>query len=212
VRFLAAFAILVQLALPALGKPPAPAPRAAKVSRAVVEARLRGSDGKKATTDWRALGAGVDDALIEVGGDTKTEIAIRARAVAALATLGTSNARRFLDKTILAKGEATEPDDKLILRKAAVALGWMGGRETPARLAPLLDHPDPEVRLDAAIGLGLTRLANAADPLRKRLATESDARVKTQLSRQLQVIEMANPAPPPARDPTRDSLPPTVRP
>jgi HEAT repeat protein len=134
--------------------------------------------------------------------------------MAALGALGTANARRFIVQTIVAKGDATDGNDRLLLRRAAVALGWMGGRETPAQLAPLLDHADPDVRLDAAIALGLTRLAGAADPLRKHLATEPEARVRAQISRQLRVIEAANPSASPAapRDETRDPLPPTVRP
>jgi HEAT repeat protein len=64
----------------------------------------------------------------------------------------------------------------------------------PARLGPLLDHEDPEVRLDAAIALGLTRLAPAADLLRKRMDVEPVPRVRSQMGRQLRVIEDARAA------------------
>jgi HEAT repeat protein len=194
----------------AAGKPATP-PRA---SRAVVEAKLRSAEPKRSPSDWWSLGGGVDEALIAIGSDAKSDVNLRGRAMAALGALGTANARRFIVQTIVAKGDATDGNDRLLLRRAAVALGWMGGRETPAQLAPLLDHADPDVRLDAAIALGLTRLAGAADPLRKHLATEPEARVRAQISRQLRVIEAANPSASPAapRDETRDPLPPTVRP
>ncbi|HXU82001.1 MAG TPA: HEAT repeat domain-containing protein, partial [Polyangia bacterium] len=83
----------------------------------------------------------------------------------------------------------------LLLAKAAVALGWLGGVRVPDRLGPLLDHPDPDVRVDAAAGLGLTRLPTAVEHLRKRLDVEPVARVRAQISRQIQVIE-ATLAPP----------------
>jgi HEAT repeat protein len=209
VRFLGV-SLISWLAAMAAAKPTPPA----RATRAVVEAKLRSAEPKRSPTDWWSLGAAVDEALIAIGGDVKADVTVRGRAMAALGALGTANARKFLVQTILAKGEASEENERLLLRRAAVALGWMGGRESPAQLAPLLDHDDPDVRLDAAIALGLTRLAGAADPLRKRLDAEPVARVRTQISRQLRVIEAANPsgAASSARDETRAPLPPTVRP
>jgi len=56
------------------------------------------------------------------------------------------------------------------------------------------------VRIDAALALGLTRLESAAELLRQRLPAEKDARVRTQIGRQLRVIEAAlTPPPAPAK-------------
>jgi HEAT repeat protein len=163
---------------------PAPAPL---VSRATVEARLRAYQPDPAA--WRALGPGVDELLIAIGGDGKMEVLVRSRALSTLAYFPTAASRKFLEATIEAKASSSDPGDRLLVRRAAVALGWLGGLRVPARLAPLLDSQDPEVRLDAAIGLGLTRLPAAADSLRKRLDVETAPQVRAQLSRQLQTIE-----------------------
>jgi HEAT repeat protein len=61
----------------------------------------------------------------------------------------------------------------------------------PDQLGPLLEHPDPEVRLDVAIGLGLTRSEEAAAFLRNRFADETVAKVRNQIGRQLRLIEEA---------------------
>jgi hypothetical protein len=54
-----------------------------------------------------------------------------------------------------------------------------------------LDHPDPDVRIDVAIGLGLTRSEEAADFLRKRFDVETVPKVRNQIGRQLRLIEDA---------------------
>jgi hypothetical protein len=70
-----------------------------------------------------------------------------------------------------------------------VALGWQGGPSAPPALGALLAHADPDVRTDAAVGLGLTRLAPAATLLRNHLAVEKDEKVRSNVGRQLSVIE-----------------------
>jgi HEAT repeat protein len=64
----------------------------------------------------------------------------------------------------------------------------MAGAGTIELLATLFDNDDPEVRLDAAIGLGLTRTAAAATYLRRQLATEPAPRVRDQIERQLRAL------------------------
>jgi HEAT repeat protein len=185
--FLLALAILPLGSRP-LAARPAGATRAApagRVARSTVEARLRAYEPGPAS-GWQALGAGADEALIEIGRDPKVDVLIRARAVSALGYFPTLPARHFLEQTI-----ASGAGDKLLLRRACVALGWMGGLGVPARLAPLLEHADPDVRIDAAVGLALTRLGTAADILRKRVDTEREPRVRAQMGRQLRVLEDA---------------------
>jgi HEAT repeat protein len=176
----------------ALARPAGPT-AATRVSRSAVEARLRAYE-PGSPSSWQTLGAGADEALVDVAADAKMDVLVRARAVAALGYFPTAPARRFLERTIESKAAAKDPGDRLLLRRAAVALGWMGGLGVPARLGPLLDHEDPEVRLDAAIALGLTRLAPAADLLRKRMDVEPVPRVRSQMGRQLRVIEDARAA------------------
>jgi HEAT repeat protein len=172
------------------GRPALAKPAGGGVTRAAVEARLNTFHNDSAA-GWQALGPGADLALVEIGGDAKAPALVRARAVSALGYFPTAPARRFLEQTLDGKATATDPTDRLLLRRAAVALGWLGGLGVTARLGPLLAHADPEVRVDAAIGLGLTRLAISADLLRKRLDVEPLPRVRSQIGRQLRVVEEA---------------------
>jgi HEAT repeat protein len=174
--------------LPAWGKPAAAS--GPRVTRSAVEAKLRAYEAG-AASGWQALGPGADEALAEVSRDPKVEVLVRARAVSALGYFPTATARRCLEQTVQSKVTAKDPGDRLLLRRAAVALGWQGGTAAPARLGPLLDHEDPEVRVDAAIALGLTRLRTAADLLRKRMDIEPVDRVRSQIGRQLRVVEEA---------------------
>ena len=133
----------------------------------------------------------IDEILIAIAGDPKADLQLRARAVTALGYVSTRPGRAFLEAVVKDKTSSKDAGDKLLLRKAALALGWAGGTRVPAQLGPLLDHPDPDVRLDVAIGLGLTRSEEAADLLRKRFDVETVPKVRSQIGRQLRLIEDA---------------------
>jgi hypothetical protein len=62
---------------------------------------------------------------------------------------------------------------------------------TVAQIAGLFENEDDDVRLDAAIGLGLTRAAAAATFLRRQLAVEQTPRVREQIERQLRNLPTA---------------------
>lgn len=164
---------------------------AAKPDRPTVEARLRANTLPGSAADWQALGSGVDRVLLAIAGDSKAELQLRAQAVSALGVVTTRPARAFLEAMVKQNASSHEADDKLLLRKAALALGWSGGAAVPAQLGPLLEHPDPDVRLDVAIGLGLTRSEEAADLLRGRFDVETVPRVRNQIGRQISIIEDA---------------------
>ena len=168
-----------------------PAAPAGRPGRAAVEARLRTTTPPRSAADWQALGSGIDEILIAIAGDAKTELQLRARAVTALGVVSTRPGRAFLETEVKQKASSTDAGDKLLLRKAALALGWAGGTLVPGQLGPLLAHPDPDVRIDAAIGLGLTRSEDAADLLRVRFDVEIVPKVRNQIGRQLRLIEEA---------------------
>jgi HEAT repeat protein len=177
---------------------------AGRAERATVEERLRANTPTTSAAGWHALGTGVDEVLSAIADDTKVDLRVRGRAVSALGAVPTRPGRAFLEKIISQKAASNDATDKFILRKAAVALGWIGGTGVPAQLGPLLQHPDPDVRLDAAIALGLTRSAGAADLLRKRFDVETIPKVRSQIGRQLNLIEQAAAAarrPPPTATP-----------
>ena len=168
-----------------------PAAPAARPDRAAVEARLRANTIPRSAAEWAALGPGIDEILIAVAGDAKAEPQLRAHAVSALGVMSTRPGRAFLETVVKQKAASADAGDKLLLRKAALALGWAGGNAVPAQLGPLLDHPDPDVRIDVAIGLGLTRSEEVADFLRKRFDIETVPKVRNQIGRQLRLIEDA---------------------
>jgi HEAT repeat protein len=169
----------------------APGAPAGRPDRAAVEARLRANTLPSSAADWRALGPGTDEVLIAIAGDAKADLQLRAHAVSALGVVSTRPGRAYLEAVVKQKASSADAGDKLLLRKAALALGWAGGTLVPAQLGPLLEHPDPDVRLDVAIGLGLTRSEEAADLLRERFDVETVPKVRSQIGRQLRLIEDA---------------------
>ncbi len=158
-------------------------PAAARpTTRDAVEKLLRATERPPGPADLNTAGAGAEDALIAIAGDKAAEAVLRARATSAMAHAASPRARAFLLE-VVTRGATQDPatatvTDRLVLRRAAVALGWQSGPGAPAPLGALLAHPDPDVRTDAAVGLGLTRLAPAANLLRNHLALEKDARVR----------------------------------
>ena len=138
--------------------------------------------------ELRALATAPEKALMAIASDPRAEGLIRSRAVASLRLVATQEVSVFLGKLIQSKAKATDATDRLIVRRAAVALGWMAGSGTVEQLATLFDNEDVEVRLDAAIGMGLTRAANAATYLRRQLVIEPSPRVRDQIERQLRAL------------------------
>ena len=157
--------------------------------REAVMKLLAASERAPTQKELRALGVDVDRQLVAIAEDAKVEPKMRARAVSALGFVPTAVARAHLNKRVGQVEAARDATDLLLVRRAAVALGWQGGPAVPPVLAGLLAHADPDVRTDAAVALGLTRLASAADLLRARLDVETDARVRGHISRQLRVVE-----------------------
>jgi hypothetical protein len=177
-----------------------PAAPAARPDRAAVETRLQANTLPRSAAEWQALGPGTDEILVAIAGDAKAEVQLRARAVTALGMMATRPGRALLESVVKQKAASADAGDKLLLRKAALALGWAGGNAVPDQIGALLDHPDPDVRIDAAIGLGLTRSEEAADLLRKRFDIETLPKVRNQIGRQIRLIDeavaAAKPAPP----------------
>ncbi len=152
-----------------------------------VLAVLGAQESALSAAEWYALGPGVDVVLVGIAADTQTGQLVRVRALTALGQLPTRGTRDFLSTFVKQHAADDRAADKLLLRKAALSLGWVGGTAAADILAPLLEHEDADVRLDAAIALGLTRTRDAADWLRQRFDVEKDQRVRTQIGRQLRI-------------------------
>ncbi len=159
--------------------------------------------------ELRALDANPPKALIAIARDEKAPSLVRARAVAALRGFGSPEVYAFLAKLIDDKATTADATLRLILRRAAITLGWLSAPDSDHTLAALFANADPEVRVDAAIGIGFTRKADAVALLRGQLAVETVQRVREQIERQLRILGAAEPpdaqkAPPkPERPPMR---------
>lgn len=202
------------IVLSTLAAPPASAPAPergkdggkASDGRSKFEAYLAGHDVPLAE-ELRALAKSPEDPLMTIASDTRVDGLIRSRAVAALRVVPTKGVQSFLGKLIEAKAKATDASDRLIVRRAAVALGWMVAPGAAEKLALLFENEDAEVRLDAAIGIGLTRAETAATLLRRQLAVESVPRVRDQIERQLRALPESSPEPDKAHSPPKRAPP-----
>ena len=182
------------IVLSALAAKPAPAPAGKEMAgRPRFETYLTTHDVPSAV-ELHELAAAPENALMAIASDARVDGLLRSRAVAALRLVPSPEVHSFLGKLIETKAKATDATDRLMVRRAAVALGWMsglgwrGGTAAAETLALLFDNEDAEVRLDAVIGLGLTRAATAVPSLRKQLALEQSPRVRDQIERQLRTL------------------------
>jgi hypothetical protein len=151
--------------------------------------------------------------LMTIAADAHAPALVRARAVAALRLFPSADTRSFLAGLIEAKAKTTDATEGLLVRRAAVALGWLGGPDVCEQIAVLFANENSEIRVDAAIGLGLTRAAEAPALLRAQLAVETVPRVRDQIERQLRSLPRPPPPPTPTekkqqpqRQPMRDSF------
>lgn len=161
---------------------------ARKPTRAEVEASLAKSSAPGDLQRWAATADGI---LTAVAADRAAAETVRGRALAALAYARTARVHAFLENFIIEKTPSSAAVDHLLVRRAAVSLGWQGGPRVVEIVAPLLESTDPEVRLDAGAALELCRDRAAAAPLRARLAIETDPAVKRQLDAALRSVTAA---------------------
>jgi HEAT repeat protein len=157
--------------------------------RTAIENRLQKSVTGVTAADGAALGPPALPILFAIVDDRAAVTSLRARAVDVVGFIRVAAAHAFLENLITRMVPGRDPIDLLLLRRAAVALGWQSGPRVVDTLAPLLDHDEADVRLDAAVALGLSRLHAAEKPLRVRLTRESDPEVRKQLTAQLRSLQ-----------------------
>jgi hypothetical protein len=158
-------------------------------TRSDVEAALARAPGPG---ELRHLVESAEPVVIAIAADRAASEATRGRALSALAYARSGRSHAFLENFIIRETPSREPSDHVLVRRAAMALGWRSGPRLTEVLAPLLDSDDRDVRLDAAAALGLGRPRDAERPLRARLAVETDPAVKRQIEAALRLV-----APPP---------------
>jgi HEAT repeat protein len=139
-------------------------------------------------TELRQLAQTAEPTLIAIAGDRAASPSARGRSLAALAYARSGWAHAFLENFIIKTTPSREPADHVLLRRAAMALGWQSGPRLSEVLAPLLDSEDRDVRLDAAAALGLGHAHDAERPLRARLEVETDPAVRHEIQAALTAI------------------------
>jgi len=154
-------------------------------ARAEVEAALSKAGGPAELTRLATTAQG---ALIAIASDRAASETLRSRALSALAYARNLRAQTFLENFIVGKTPPLDATDRVLIRHAVVALGWQGDPRLVETVAPLLDNADSDVRLDAAIALGLGRTRSAEAPLRARLATETDGAVRRQIEASIKAV------------------------
>jgi HEAT repeats len=153
-------------------------------ARAEVEAAL----GKGGAAELQRLAATAQGPLMVIASDRTRSEMVRSRALSALAYARNLRVASYLENFIVLATPSSDATDRVLLRRAAVSLGWQGDGRLVETIAPLLDHTDREVRLDAAIALGLGRTRSAEAPLRARLANETDSAVRRQLEASIKAV------------------------
>ncbi len=204
------YVAIVLSALAVSAGPSAPEGGPDAPEKAKIEAYLATRDVPSAA-ELQGFAAAPEKALMAIASDGHAPRLTRARAVAALRLLPSPSVQEFLVKLVQSKAKATDETERLLLRRAAVALGWIGGSDVPDRLFLLFENDDPEVRLDAVLGISMTRASTAAELLHKQLAVESSPRVREQIQRQLTALGEEPPQPDKApsskrRQPTREPM------
>lgn len=185
-------AIALSALVSTLAAAPASSPDRGKPEdgRSKIEAYLATHDVASAA-ELDGLMKAPENALMAIASDGHMVGLTRARAVAALRLVPSLGVQAFLLKLVQSNAKATDATERLIVRRAAVVLGWMAGAGSAERLALLFENDDAEVRLDAAIGIGLTRADTAATLLHRQLAVESVPKVRDQIERQLRALGAA---------------------
>ena len=74
--------------------------------------------------------------------DRAASATARGRALSALAYARRAGAHTFLENFIIKTTPSRDPGDHVLVRRAAMALGWQSGPRLTEVLAPLLDSDD----------------------------------------------------------------------
>src|SRR5205814_1874596 len=98
--------------------PPLPA------TRAEIEARLQKAAHGLSATEVADLGASAGVLLAQIADDRAVATTMRARAMEALTYVRTPVTRDFLENFLIRKRPSSDAVDHVLLRKAAMALGW----------------------------------------------------------------------------------------
>ncbi len=154
-----------------------PALAVAAPERGAVMDLLNLHDAVATQADLKALGEGVDVALMAIADDAEVPSSRRGRAITALRFFPSEAVRSFLEAKLA-------PETKAILRRKAV-YALAGGWNTAAlpTLNEALADDDVQVRIAAANALAQLDAAAVTEALKARLAVETVESVKLALTK-----------------------------
>ncbi|MBI5486682.1 MAG: HEAT repeat domain-containing protein [Deltaproteobacteria bacterium] len=138
--------------------------------------------------EFEALGERdlVRDALIRIVGDDAEVALLRGRAIVALGYFPDETSRRAIEG-VLDRPELSD----IILRRAIETMAHAYREAGLSRISPYLDDARSDVREAAAVALGEIGTAAALRALRRRLAREETAVVRTTIEREVRRLEEA---------------------
>ncbi len=133
-------------------------------------------------------GESADAVLRDISDDEKISPHARWQAISELAQYPGSATEARL-KQLIDKGRtARSGAQTLFARAAALSLAQVAKGRAVTQIAPLLDHPVPDVRADAARALAITGSVEALPALRARRQMETSAMVKAEIVEAISVI------------------------
>lgn len=139
------------------------------------------------------LGAEADADLVQIASDPAGDVdpGLRIHAYQALAHYPTDVSENALRQAVAAHAAPNKAVgvETVYARTAMESLARVAGAAAVADLAPILAHPSRDLRASAARALAATGAAEALDPLRARLAVETEPMVIVALERALGDLE-----------------------
>ncbi len=151
-------------------------------SRDAVIHSLAGSENPLTRASVEALGAGWEQALIELASDKTASSLYRVRALFALRFADGENAAKALRSTIERNAEVTEGAGALELKEALCSLAIVEGESATETLGAFLAHAVPDVRLVCAQALVKLGTPAARGYLARQLEREPEDFVREALS------------------------------
>lgn len=139
------------------------------------------------------LGAEADVDLVQIASAPEGDVdpGLRIHAYQALAHYPTDVSETALRQAVTAHAASDRSVgvETVYARTAMESLARVAGAGAVADLAPVLAHPSRDLRATAARALAATGAAEAIDPLRARLAVETEPMVIIALQRALVALE-----------------------
>ena len=153
----------------------------AEAPRAQVEHALSGYEARIDETHLQALGAFWEQAVGSLALDSKAPPLLRVRALFALSFSKAPSTGELLRGVIARTASSTDGIEILQLKEAVRSLATVEGERALAVIAPMLEHPVPDVREAAATSLQRINSDRTKLLVKARLATETEPFVRSAL-------------------------------